>query len=133
MIPLHLFFPLLLLLLISTRAQASPPSAESLCLTHHPLTHSAIETFCTSNPSIRVPSSYASTGMSSSQHKSSSSVAIEGACFPAQWVPLFFCKVQFWDMCAGTVRRRRFGRNACQVWSVVYEGDFVVDWFPGST
>lgn len=112
------------LLLHTTLINASP---QNDCRIKRPKAYAAIEKFC-SRDSIQVHSAYADAGQWDPAHKARA--AIKGTCFPSQWVPIFYCKVQFWDMCAGKVRKRRYGRNSCQIWTIQYDGDFVIDYFP---
>lgn len=93
------------------------------CTAKNPTLPPLIDTFC-SNPSITVPSSYTSTGAADVDHKYN--ITIQNYACNGQWVPSHWCRVQFWETCAGGdgegVGQKLFGYGTgpypCQMFSV---------------
>lgn len=92
------------------------------CAARNPALNTAIQNFCNCRNSngkfvnnIVIPSPFARRGATIANN---ARVRITGKCNPPQWVPLQYCAPQFHAMRAQGVRKRRFGRNKCQVWSL---------------
>lgn len=85
------------------------------CLVRHPNAYHAINDFCLGNGHILVPSDYSKKG----KHYGNIFVKIGGdsTCDPPQWVPLEYCKSQFFEVCVDGAHahgKKSFGRNGCQ-------------------
>ncbi|RMZ29351.1 hypothetical protein D0859_06535 [Hortaea werneckii] len=81
-----------------------------------------IHQFC-NNRKIVVPGWYAEQGQWTPN--SHSKIFIEGNCKPPQWIPPYWCKKQFFSMCArggghgGS--KAKFGKDKCQKWEIYYD------------
>lgn len=80
----------------------------------------AINTFC-SKPDLVAPSPYANNGVVVGNVK----VKVASKCAPPQWIPPYWCKAQFFSMCASAGERahegimRQYGKGKCQVFEIV--------------
>lgn len=80
----------------------------------------AINSFC-SKPDLVAPSSYANNGVVVGNAK----VKVASKCTPPQWIPPYWCKAQFFSMCASAGDRahegimRQYGKAKCQIFEIV--------------
>ncbi|KAF1350618.1 hypothetical protein BDV97DRAFT_349966 [Delphinella strobiligena] len=95
---------------------------ESTCKNSHKTHYSMINSFCSNG--IVSPSDHANTGL----HNGGSFIAVRNgaveangqrgpACNPPQWIPQYWCRQQFYTLCAGNYwggASANFGNNGCQ-------------------
>ncbi|KAK4985705.1 hypothetical protein LTR50_005797 [Elasticomyces elasticus] len=123
------------LLALTLTTLPSPATAEypgeSACGKKAPGTLDAIRAFCAKTDMV-VPSDYANNGATRGKAYFKSNglgpfgvtrAHISGNCGPRQWVPQYWCYVQFLDMCnkgdfQGHAKTRRYGNKGCQSWSL---------------